>query len=376
MVLLDPIMLRDFKNRGYDVIDIRNNSDYVKLMIQINIIFYLSSNQSNINNIIKSADYQHQVRGKLYSSFFDSNKNPKYITQEGEFFVDLKNNLFQLNGQGIKYSGKSNNVNEKGEYNKGIKIQTRKSQNKIERKSQSIEPKTIKIFEVLNGKLILRNQKKILSTWCKYNQQISLNDLKILRTQGWLTSSIIDSYVLSLNLESQKKYFALNYKERQHIKKIFLVPTSLVTNIGGNYNMTQAIELFQSHFLELQEIKFEFQIMYTKIGFPINSNNVHWYFLLFDLEKNEVEIYDSLSPKPYSQILDLKIISELLMLKSPKISFNKNNYEQKDSYSCGYHVCHFMKFCHEKQFQKDLDYQYDENQMRLILKQVIEDEEN
>lgn len=42
-------------------------------------------------------------------------------------------------------------------------------------------------------------------------------------------------------------------------------------------------------------MNFELNKIYSKIGIPINKNNIHWQFLLFDYEKKQLELFDSLS---------------------------------------------------------------------------------
>ena len=45
MIVENYDLFNDFKNKGYDVIDIKNGYQYVKMIIFINVIFYYSSNQ-------------------------------------------------------------------------------------------------------------------------------------------------------------------------------------------------------------------------------------------------------------------------------------------------------------------------------------------
>ncbi|CAD8210083.1 unnamed protein product [Paramecium pentaurelia] len=365
-----------FYQHGYDIINISNNSEYEKLLIFTNILFYYDKDQQNIEIPLQQRVCLYKIKGKLYQTIFDDNNNPKYQILEGEFLVDLNKNKFQLDGQGIEYQGKSNQIKNQGEYRKGVYVQRIPySENKSTYKSYSVEPKRIKILEIVDGQPIHVNKKNDKKTiWCKYNQQFGINDLMILNTTMWLNSSIIDCYVLHLNKISQEEYFKLSLDQRQKINRIYFVTSSLITNFGKSYHSHQNLELFTKHFLELQEIKFEIQTIYSQIGFPINQNK-HWYFLLFDLKENKVEIFNSLLSFHDDKSL-IKYLSELLMLKNPQISISSISGQQKDGYSCGYHVCQFMQTCWEASFLKSTQYQYNEKIMKTILKDLIKDEEN
>ncbi|CAD8113618.1 unnamed protein product [Paramecium primaurelia] len=364
-----------FYQHGYDVINISNNSEYEKLLIFTNILFY-DKDQQNIEIPSQQRVCLFKIKGKLYQTIFDDNNNPKYQILEGEFLVDLNKNTFQLDGQGIENQGKSNQIKNQGEYRKGVYVQRIPySENKSTYKSYSVEPKRIKILEIVDGQPIHVNKKNDKKTiWCKYNQQFGINDLMILNTTMWLNSSIIDCYVLHLNKISQEEYFKLSLDQRQQINRIYFVTSSLITNFGKFYHSHQNLELFKQHFLELQEIKFEIQTIYSKIGFPINQNK-HWYFLLFDLKEKKVEIFNSLLSFNHDNSL-INYLSELLMLKNPQLSKSSISGQQKDGYSCGYHVCQFMKTCWEASFLKSTQYQYNEKIMKTFLKDLIKDEEN
>ncbi|CAK84277.1 unnamed protein product (macronuclear) [Paramecium tetraurelia] len=357
----------------YDIKDISNNNDeYQKLLIYTNILFYYNKNQQNLEKQSQSQQGQHKIRGKLYNTLYDHDQNPSYIIQEGEFLVDLNKKQFKLDGQGIEYQGKSNQVKIQGEFKQGVQAQRiPSSQNKSQYKSFSVEPKRIKIMEIIDGQPIqINNRIEKKSTWCKYNQQFYQRDLDIFKSNQWLNSSIIDCYVLSLNKKSEEEYFNLSQDKRRQIKRIYFVTSSLTTNISRLNNIQQGNDLFQKHFLELQEVKYKIQTIYSKIGFPVVSNS-HWFFLLFDLEENKVEIFNSLKPNLNAYQNLITKLSELLMVQNPQQSINGNSGSQNDGYSCGYHVCCFMKICHKAQFSNSSLYHYDEKEMRGILRDLI-----
>ncbi|CAD8110010.1 unnamed protein product [Paramecium sonneborni] len=95
------------------------------------------------------------MRGKLYNTTYDDNKNPKFIIQMGEFLINLKKKSFLLDGQGIVYQGKSNQLKNKGELKRGVYFQKiPQYQNKPQYKSYSVEPRRIKILEIVDGQAI------------------------------------------------------------------------------------------------------------------------------------------------------------------------------------------------------------------------------
>ncbi|CAD8129736.1 unnamed protein product [Paramecium sonneborni] len=366
-----------FIQHGFDVIDVLNNNEYEKLLIFTNILFYYNKNQQSFEKEFSSKEqYQNKMRGKLYHTTYDDNQNPKFIIQEGEFLIDIYKKSFLLDGQGIEYQGKSSQLKNQGEFKRGVYVQRiPQYQNKPQYKSYSVEPRRIKILEIVDGQTIIinnKNQNEKKNIWCKYNQQFSERDLMILDQQMWVNSSMIDCYASYLNQISQEVYFQQNQVQRQQINRIYFAPSSLITNFGHNYNIQQATEIFQQHFLELQEIRFSIQTIYSKIGFPINQRK-HWYFLLFDLKQKNVEIFNSLSSTLKSHQPLIKFLSDLLMLENPQISISNNSGQQNDGYSCGYHVCQFMKTCQEAQFSNNINYQYNENQIKNILRDLIKD---
>ncbi|CAD8169568.1 unnamed protein product [Paramecium octaurelia] len=361
----------------YDLIDVSNNNEYQKLLIYTHILFYYNNKQQNLEKQSQSQQRCLKISGKLYNTLFDHDKNPSYIIQEGEFLVDLNKKQFKLDGQGIEYQGKSNMVKIQGEFKQGVQAQKiSSSQNKSQYKSFSVEPRRIKIMEIIDGQPIqIHNRIEKKSIWCKYNQQFCQRDLDIFKNNQWLNSSIIDCYVLYLNKKSEEEYFNSPQDKRRQINRIYFVTSSLTTNISKLNNIQQGNDLFQQHFLEFQELKYTIQTIYSKVGFPVVSNS-HWFFLLFDLKENKVEIFDSLSKSLNSNKRLITRLSELLMLKNPKQSINGNSGSQNDSYSCGYHVCCFMKMCHKAQFSNSSQYQYDEKEMRGILRDLIDYQDN
>ncbi|CAD8124537.1 unnamed protein product [Paramecium sonneborni] len=342
-----------------------------------NVIFYCRQDSK-----LEIVDEKLTIEGKLYATILDNNQNPKYKIQQGKFALNLRKQDLNLIGNGIEYLGKSNIILNNNQ-DKPSKIQNINKSSQCRSKSQA--PSKIIIKE--EGKIINNNNNKQskftrgqiqfqkLPLWCKYNQQISVRDEQILINKNWLTSSIIDSFVFYLNLESDKQYFQKKLTDRNSIKRILFLPTSLTTNFGIQYDFIKAQDLFQQELLQFQEMNFELMRIYKKIGIPINKNNEHWQFLLFDYEKKNVELFDSLSFQFDDKLI--KTLSKLLNLENCIIN-NKNDFgSQKTSYACGYYVCTFMYYQYKLQFDQNLKgHVYNENEITQLLLDVIKNQEN
>ncbi|CAD8176836.1 unnamed protein product [Paramecium pentaurelia] len=380
---VDDCWVKDCQKFNYDLIK-NIKEKYVNVLLFKNIQFYYNK----INSKMKDSNYQdvniYEIEGFIYLTEYDIHFNPKYKLQRGIFLINLKERKFQLNGQGEEYQGKSTFIKHIGEFKNGEYISEPKNTINDQNTNQQTKrnnQKIIIITDVTTGiqyntqKIKRKQQVQVQNFWCKYNQLISNNDLDILKNKRWITSSIIDSYVLKLNLDSEDKYFNLKFQERQKIKRILFLPTSLTTNFGVNFDKKKAIYLLEQELLEYSQMNLEITRIYKKIGFPININNFHWYFLLFDAEVEQVQIFDSTSNFNNFQIKNQNLINTLADVLKINIilkQIHKESGKQINGYSCGYHVCNFMKFCQEQQFNNNQkDYQYDEKHIIQILQKII-----
>ncbi|CAD8103134.1 unnamed protein product [Paramecium primaurelia] len=326
-------------------------------------------------------ELKNEIQGKLYSTQLDKNSNPKYNIQEGTFSFDLEQKLIKLIKKDKEYLGKSNillheNTQKPQDETNKTKHQELRSQSLPSRKKIIIKEDGI----IVNNRQIgeHRRQFQKLKIWCKYNQSLNERDEQILKNKQWLTSSIIDSFVFHLNLEGEKEY--IKQKENndtKQINRILFLPTSLTTNFGIQYDIQKAQQLFQQELLEYQEMDFQLNLIYDKIGIPINKNNIHWQFLLFDYKKNCVELFDSLSQSfKFDQNL-IETLAQLLQLQNYKQKRLYYYIQQQNGYACGYYVCSFMYYQYRLQFDKNLEkYSYIEEQITKLLLDVIKDQEN
>ncbi|CAD8128431.1 unnamed protein product [Paramecium sonneborni] len=373
------------KSKEMQTILFQGNKLYNHLLLFNHSQFYYNSESLKYEKLDKASSNKFQLTGKLYDVKFDQNKNPKYLIQEGTFEIFLDKNLFILNGQGVEYCGKSNNEKYRGEFVNGKYKQNQENKTNFIR-SQSAPIKKILIYDFQTGTLLNKDQEnkqqnydqKYIRIWCKYNEQISMQDIIILQQNGRLTSSIIDCYVYHLNLLSEEKYFKKDRNKQKTIDKILFLTSAFTTNFGDNYTFEKAKQLFEIELLQFQEMNFELKKIYSWVGFPINKCNYHWYFVLFDLKSGKCLIFDSLKNSISNINRNEKLLStlsQLLQIQLLQIELSQYSGQQVDSYSCGYHICEFMKYRQEIQFEDNKEYQYNQKQIANILEQVITNKE-
>ncbi|CAD8124046.1 unnamed protein product [Paramecium sonneborni] len=344
------------------------NQDYDNLIIYINILYYyceksLKQDVNQLNN--------YECKGKLYQTEYDQNNNPKFRLEEGNFLINLQQKTFQKQG-----SGDQNEIDENIVSNNIIVypiLDNNISKNHII-PIKIIDQETNKQInnQVYNRQIDKKQQNQKI--WCKYNQQLSTNDLNILENKKWMTSSIIDSYVLYLNQSSDREYFQLSKNQRKTLKRTLFFPSSLTTNFGEYQTEDKVRSLFEQEMPKFKDVKFDLSKIYRYIGFPINRRNRHWFFVLFDLTKQEVFVFDSLNKSQLVQDDKLiNTIAEIFQLNSVQIKEHQYSGQQKDSYSCGYRVCSIMKFWYEKQLHQNTQYQYYEDKMISELQKLIKE---
>ncbi|CAK63445.1 unnamed protein product (macronuclear) [Paramecium tetraurelia] len=347
---------------------------YDSLILSKNQLFYCKSESYE-----KIDDKRIKIQGKRYLTELDINFNPRYLIQEGKFSANLNTRDFKFE-EGNEYLGKSNQIKPQEKIENQLQQQSEQNKTKTSQfRAQSLAPSRIIIREqgiIVNNYRNLQIKRVNKKVWCKYNQQINERDETILKSKNWLTSSIIDSFVFYLNLESENQYFKTSLDKQEDIKRILFLPTTLTTCFGKSYDFKKAQDLFQQELLQFQEMNFEIKNFYTKVGFPINKNNYHWQFILFDYEKNTVELFDS-SKYLFDQNL-IKTLQKLLNLENAQVIENTDFGEQNNGYACGYYVCTFMLYFYQLQFPSQFQCPqkiYDEENITKKLKEIIKNME-
>ncbi|CAD8127427.1 unnamed protein product [Paramecium sonneborni] len=350
-----------------------------RLILQTHLRFYCQSDTYLKNDSVE------QIKGKCYKIKYDENSNPEFKIQEGVFNINSKKEEYHLQiSMDYLIDDHSHNQLE------SIKKQQSLPQNledtrKI--KQENIDQKRDKIIIMNEKNEILRSKsneddgsfKQIYQKiWVVYNQSISDRDESIIKSDStqWVTSSLIDSLVEYLNKKSEQKINEQKLEDRIKINRILFVPSYVTTSFGVCDDIIiftkKAEELLKQEFRFYKELNYDMKQVYGKIGFPVNINNMHWVFLLFDLKNEIITLYDSLrtkqnkiNPSPF-----IKAIAKFLNQKFRKCYVD--NYEkQKDIYSCGYYVSSFMKFEYKLQFNKQELYKFTQKEMKRKLRKIV-----
>ncbi|CAD8212128.1 unnamed protein product [Paramecium octaurelia] len=153
-----------------------------------------------------------------------------------------------------------------------------------------------------------KDQKPPLTKIIIIDVQTGLQDIQTLENNRRLTSSIIDAYILYLNLESEKFIF----QRKKQIDKIStgsqFLPTTLTTNFVRNCTAQHAKNIFEVELLQFYDLNYDLKKIYSQIGMTVNKNKYYCYFLLFDLKQNGCPVFDSLQ-KPTDQMNRLTLYS-------------------------------------------------------------------
>ncbi|CAD8209472.1 unnamed protein product [Paramecium octaurelia] len=353
-----------------------------RLILQTHIRFYCKSDSYLQLGLVE------KIQGKCYKTLFDSDKNPKFLISEGLFTINLKKQEYILDGEGIKYCGKSEFIENEGVFIQGVFQEPRGERKTASQTLEEIsvpKQRAIIIRDESNEIIISKsfgydNEKlKVDRIQIQYNQQLSEQDFKILsiNSKKWVTSSLLDSVVEYFNWKSEIKVNELPLKERLKIPRVLFIPSNVTTSFGeyedeATYRK-KAKGLLQQQLLFYKELNYEMKQVYAKIGFPINVNNAHWVFLLFDLRKEQILLYDSLpstSIKKCKPGVLIKAIGRFLDLNVGECKI-VNHAKQRDSYSCGYFVSSFMEFEYKLQFKQNYKYCYDQNKMKTKIRKIL-----
>ncbi|CAD8173262.1 unnamed protein product [Paramecium pentaurelia] len=253
----------------------------------------------------------------------------------------------------------------------GIKQQSKKNQRLEEDYQNSLDNE--------NRKLSISEQSYPI---IKYNQQIGLNDKDILlKSNLFLTSSIINAYSNYLQAKDEHYYFSLNKDERIKHKRLFIFNSDFLTNCNlelYHKNNEKAFYLILQYLQDFKVIQYQFWLIYQKIAFIVNSKNIHWYLAVIDFKDGCLKIYDSLPKHPnYYNSLNNLLSSLFQKLSQQFVQFvifvcptwNK----QQDHYSCGYHTCIALEYLSQYVANRECR---SLEEIKNILKKLLINEEN
>ncbi|CAD8138154.1 unnamed protein product [Paramecium pentaurelia] len=320
--------VKDCQKFKYDLINTIKGK-YVCVLLFKNIQFYYNK----IIRKIKVQQYQdanvYEIEGFIYLTKDDSNFNPKYKLQQGIFFKVLGYRKFnQMN--------KVKNIKE-SQHQQGTLVSLKMENIYLNQRIQQTILIMISRHKEITKKLLLqiRQQEYIQNFWCQYNQLISNNDVNILKNKRWITSIIIHSYVLKLNLDSEKEIevqtyiIFTNYQFYYQLLKQTLIKRRQLIYQNKNYlNIHKWIQK-QQEFI-------------GKLDFQSNKNNCYWYFLFFDAEMGLAQIFNSTQIsndiiKENQKLIDTLAFILKITIESTQIQ--KQSGEQRNSYSCEYNIC-------------------------------------
>ncbi|CAD8110820.1 unnamed protein product [Paramecium sonneborni] len=291
------------------------------------LLFYLKK-QINKDGVEKEQYFYYKIE-------YDLNFNPEYQMYKGEM------NNQQPHGYCIKYSSKSKEIQYDGKWYFGQKIE----QENIDKQYVQNTNLSKKIIIQENGVIIrstqIKKQNHSITSWIKFNQQISPKDLQILENKNtYFTCSIIDSYALYLTMKNEEEFFNSNLKNK--FKRQLFLPSYLFTNMWQNEAQFNK-QIFQNYFLEFQYVDYQIIGIYQQIYFAINQQ-FHWY--LVKIKKKYNKIFDSIKHHyTYYQRM-IQILYNLFNIQEDQqkenIEFNYR-YIQNNQYDCGPYACLNMK---------------------------------
>ncbi|CAD8113065.1 unnamed protein product [Paramecium sonneborni] len=284
------------------------------------------------------------------------NQSRKYISDfnQSSFTVDQLESLSQTE---VKQSSGINKQTFKSRYQSSFpsKCQCKyKKNDSIIKQSNNKVVMNLQMFQI---DFIHKNEKKIRKTvYCqsdfednkdekklkkqqtfpfiKLNQQIGKQEDQLLNQTGkFWTSSMIDAYANYLNGNDEKYYFSLSKQQRQCHQRLYIFTSDFITNcsLGSNPSKEKLLLLILEKLEYFKKIQYQFWIIYQKIVFVVNQNNIHWYLVTVDLNERFIYVYDSLlgDKYHYQQVKELLTFffmnfRRINQMNNKKKNFNSN----------------------------------------------------
>ncbi|CAD8090113.1 unnamed protein product [Paramecium primaurelia] len=308
--------------------DNRDQQNYKYIRVNKNKIMYVNDKDNHYTGV-----------AFVYKVQYDTDNNPKFEIYEGSF------NKGKKSGKGILYGGKSKYINYEGEWKDDQqKIDQNEQQNEVKIDIQQTEvPKKKKIIIYEDGELVQndKNKNQNLTTfvsqpfWIKYNQQYSIKDMDILRSEtSWFTSSIIDGLVQYLNIQ-QENYLKNFFKK--DTKRYLFCPSYLYASMSKD-KIENNLITYQNYILEYQPINFNLKTLFSRIYFAINKNNTHFFLIYVDLPSKSLNIVDSISKVENFYQTEIEIFQNIFQQQITSIEL-KSCIQQRNGYDCGPYTC-------------------------------------
>ncbi|CAD8075816.1 unnamed protein product [Paramecium sonneborni] len=256
----------------------------------------------------------------------------KYSVYYGEI-----NQKFQKNGKGKLYL---KIVDKYGNYNLIVKKGLFKNDKYLE--SGLISPKDECLDETIDSKITVAQDSQnsiIQNEHYKYNRLINEKDINSISDKNQLRSNIVNGYIQYLQQLDEQLYWDTPPHKREKFQRTIIFQSTCPLD---NYDQFKQI---------IKQFRFvKFWLIYKKIGFVIEHNPNHWYFVEVQLTEEEfnINIYDSIkcSKAFYNQIkfqlshLFKKLLNHRL---DAKLIIKDNIPQSYNTYDSAVYTCIFAR---------------------------------
>ncbi|CAD8166599.1 unnamed protein product [Paramecium octaurelia] len=254
--------------------------------------------------------YQKNGKGKLYLQDVDNNGNQKLVVMKGMFINDKYQELGQtsLCGECLDETSDS------------------------------------KITEAQDSqKSIIQNNNY------KYNKLINDKDLNSITDKNQLRPNIVNGYIQYLLQLDEQLYWNTPPQKREKFQR---------TIIFQSTSSLEDCDKFQQLIKQFRFVKF--WLIYQKIGFVIEHDHNHWYFVQVLITEDEfiIYVYDSIKcSKPFYDNIKhklTKLFQKLLNHKlDPNLVIKENIPQSYNTYDSAVYTCIFARMlrcnCRNKQ---------------------------
>ncbi|CAD8060775.1 unnamed protein product [Paramecium primaurelia] len=259
-------------------------------ILQKNSVYYGEINQK----------YQKNGKGKLYLIDVDKNRNQKLFIMKGMF----KNDIYQESGQISPFGECLDETSD----------------------SKITEPQD-------SQKSIIQNNQY------KYNKFINDKDINSITDKNQLRPNIVNGYIQYLQQLDEQLYWDTPPQKREKFQRTII------------FQSTCQLDKYNEFKQLIKQFRFvKFWLIYKKIGFVIEHNPNHWYFVEVQITEDEfnINIYDSIkcSDAFYQNIKHklTQLFQKLLNHKLQSKLIIKDNIPQSyNTYDSAVYTCIFAR---------------------------------
>ncbi|CAK69798.1 unnamed protein product (macronuclear) [Paramecium tetraurelia] len=258
------------------------------------------------------------------------------ILQKNSVYIGEINQKFQKNGKGNLYlQDVDNNGNQKFAVKKGMFINDKYQ-----------EPAQTSLFgaclDVPSDSEITEEQEQqksiIQNNHQKYNKLINDKDLNSITDKNQLRANIVDGYIQYLQQLDEQLYWDTPPQKREKFQRTIIFQSTCSLE---DSNQFQKKLLRQFGFVQ-------FWLIYKKIGFVIEHDHNHWYFVKVSITEDKfiIYVYDSIKcSRPFYENIKHKLTKLFQILLNRKLQPNlviKENIPQcYNNYDNAVYTCIF-----------------------------------